>query len=199
MIIRFEQFVNEKLSVDVLDDIDNMTKEEKIKRLERLKSDQELTLGILNTIEDNPEKEKEVKILSKRLDDISAEINFIKIQLELNEGEAYTTDGNSGGMGPIGSPQPSSKPGSVNEDGAAMATAGNTGGMGAVVAPTVGSTPGAVWGAGSGAKGSGDVACTLGTYTKEPAGKKKKKKSAGHDVFKSKSRIKKFSDMKNGF
>jgi hypothetical protein len=121
--------------------------------------------------------------------------NFISEKI-IKENNGYNTDGNTGGMSTIISPNPSNIPGSLNE-GEGYATAGNTGGMGAVVAPTVGSTPGAVWGTGSGSQGSGDIACHLGTYGKYASGgfnptmssgKKKKKKKKGR-------RIKKFSDM----
>jgi hypothetical protein len=66
----------------------------------------------------------------------------------------------------------------------AMATAGNTGGMGAVVAPSVGSIPGEC-----GSKGSGDLACELGsTCSKIGASgfnptKKKKKKTKKYSEF----------------
>ena len=79
----------------------------------------------------------------------------------IKENDGYNTDGNTGGMGHIISPNPSNIPGSVNE-GEGYASAGNTGGMGAVIAPTVGTTPGAVWGDGSGSKGSGDLPCYMG-------------------------------------
>ena len=76
----------------------------------------------------------------------------------------------------------------LNEDGeggggggVSSATLGNTGGMGAIVSAQPSSIPGDVAGS---TKGSGDIGCRLGTYTKQPAGiypkqqkrKKKKKK-----------------------
>ena len=63
------------------------------------------------------------------------------------------------------------------DSGTAFATNSNVSGMGPIVSPQPSKTPGDVRG---GTKGSGDIGTTLGTYTKQPAGKiskqKKKKK-----------------------
>lgn len=53
------------------------------------------------------------------------------------------------------------------EGGSSTGTLGNIGGMGDVVSAQPSSTPGDVAG---GTKGSGDIGCTIGTYTKQPAG-----------------------------
>ena len=74
----------------------------------------------------------------------------------------------------------------LNEDdgggsGTAAATLGNTGGMGAIVAAQPSSIPGSVWGADA-TKGSGDIGQPLGVYSKQPAGRKKRRKDKEEKV-----------------
>ena len=72
---------------------------------------------------------------------------------------------------------------SGGDSGTAFATNSNVSGMGPIVSPQPSKTPGDVRG---GTKGSGDIGTTLGTYTKQPAGKiskqKKKKKKSKKDT-----------------
>lgn len=65
----------------------------------------------------------------------------------------------------------------ITEDG--FATMGNTGGMGSIISAQPGSSPGE-----QGTKGSGDIGCSLGTYTKNAPTLKKKKKVKSFKDFK---------------
>jgi len=105
---------------------------------------------------------------------------YIKEELDGGAGGASTTatvgSGTAvGGSGDAGMTFTSAMGVSVSggDSGTAFATNSNVSGMGAIKSAQPSSTPGDVRG---GTKGSGDIGSKGGVYTKQPAGKTKKKK-----------------------